>query len=561
MSRAHSLQVCIATLFVAALLSVAGTLSTSAPAWATDRSGGSLGEPACPTTALWSFQTAQGFLPAAVSGAPYGLDLVFVSSGTIFYAFWAETVPGPGGHTAGTIAWQVNAPFGVTFENDPVIANLSFGRGVVVLSSTSEARVICLDAATGTIRWLSLRVRRPECGDDTIVASPAVQLWDFSNSAFRTAVPNDDLVFVITKYQCGTTTENRVYGFNASDGTTNWAFNDPPTVSMDYGAEGCSIDYVTNTLYCGTNVSATNPGQHSIWGIDSRNAALKWSHNAGSILSRPMVRGSRVYVGDQDGFLRARNAATGAHIWALDLTPGPAAILKNVWPEFRSPFQQYVLAADATGVLHAVIDDGVTIPAAPAWSTVPGLSVSSLGAVAPSLGKLYVGMTDGTLHQLNFATGVSENSTIVKAGAPVSMASLDSAQAGALPNRLNTAAGGAERRYCIPWASFVDVEPGPDAGGLNRLTLESAPNPFSGTTRLSFRLATAAHARLTVHDARGRLVRTIEDADRAAGPATMEWDARDDAGTRVPAGVYFAKLTLERESGIEKADRVLIIAR
>lgn len=561
MSRAQITHVRIATVFVAALLSIAGMLSTVDTARTANIGDDLLGSPACTTSAQWSFQTAQAFLPAALSGAPYGLDLVFVSSGTAFYAFWAEDLAGPGGHTAGDIAWQVNAPQGVVFQNDPVIADLSFGGGVVVFSTTNEGRVICLDAETGTILWLSLRVRRPTCSDDTIIASPVVQLWDFSNAAFKAAIPDDDLVLVVTRYECGTTTENRVYALNASDGTTRWVFNNPQIADMDYGAEGCAVDYATNTIFCGTNLPVANPAQHTVWAIDTRNAGLKWSVNAGSILSRPQVRSDRVYVGNTDGLLLARNAISGAPLWSLDLTPAvPVGITRDVWAELRAPFADRVLAVDAGGALHAVVDDGVTIPVAPLWSTDPGLSVSSLGAVAPTLGKLYVGMSDGTIHQLSYSTGISENSTLVKAGAPVSMGALDSAQAAALPNRLNTAAGGRERRYCIPWGGFVDVEPGP-AAAVRGLSLESAPNPFVGTTRLSYRLASAAAVRLTVHDARGRRVRTIEDGARAAGPHAADWDGKDEAGTRVPAGVYFARLAIEDGAEAERADRVLIVVR
>jgi hypothetical protein len=54
--------------------------------------------------------------------------------------------------------------------------------------------------------------------------------------------------------------------------------------------------------------------------------------------------------------------------------------------------------------------------------------------------------------------------------------------------------------------------------------------------------------RLVLHDASGRLVRALIDREAAAGPGSATWDLRDDADTRVPAGVYFARLVFEGES-------------
>ena len=49
-------------------------------------------------------------------------------------------------------------------------------------------------------------------------------------------------------------------------------------------------------------------------------------------------------------------------------------------------------------------------------------------------------------------------------------------------------------------------------------------------------------------DATGRCVRALVDRDMAAGPGSAPWDLKDDAGTRVPAGVYFARLVFEGEA-------------
>lgn len=69
-----------------------------------------------------------------------------------------------------------------------------------------------------------------------------------------------------------------------------------------------------------------------------------------------------------------------------------------------------------------------------------------------------------------------------------------------------------------------------------------APNPARGRASLSFELPTAAHARLAVYDAQGRLARTIVDGPLAAGRHAIAWDLRDDGGRALAPGLYLARL-------------------
>lgn len=64
------------------------------------------------------------------------------------------------------------------------------------------------------------------------------------------------------------------------------------------------------------------------------------------------------------------------------------------------------------------------------------------------------------------------------------------------------------------------------------------PNPFNPATKISFEMAAAGTARLSVYDAAGRLVRTLVDGQRGAGLHSVTWDGRDDMGRGAAAGVY-----------------------
>jgi hypothetical protein len=69
------------------------------------------------------------------------------------------------------------------------------------------------------------------------------------------------------------------------------------------------------------------------------------------------------------------------------------------------------------------------------------------------------------------------------------------------------------------------------------------PNPFTGSTRISFGIRTAQHVRLTVYDPAGRAVRTLVDGNRESGHYDVTWNGRSDDGRYVPSGVYIFRLS------------------
>lgn len=71
-----------------------------------------------------------------------------------------------------------------------------------------------------------------------------------------------------------------------------------------------------------------------------------------------------------------------------------------------------------------------------------------------------------------------------------------------------------------------------------RVRLAVTPNPV----RSSAHVTAPGHRRLTIHDARGRLVHVLSTgAERAPGPYRMAWNGRDHRGEVVPSGVYFLR--------------------
>lgn len=94
----------------------------------------------------------------------------------------------------------------------------------------------------------------------------------------------------------------------------------------------------------------------------------------------------------------------------------------------------------------------------------------------------------------------------------------------------------------------VGLPPPADGDGAR---LRVAPSPFSierdGATRIRYALETAPSLmRVRIFDARGRKVRTLEDARLSGRTGELVWNGRNEAGRRVRVGVYVVLLDAVR---------------
>ena len=82
-------------------------------------------------------------------------------------------------------------------------------------------------------------------------------------------------------------------------------------------------------------------------------------------------------------------------------------------------------------------------------------------------------------------------------------------------------------------------------------------NPFNPLATVSFTVPRAQGVRIAIYDVRGTLVRTLADREYQAGPHTVTWDGRDEAGQAQPAGVYFARMEAD---GVHEAGKLTRVA-
>ena len=89
------------------------------------------------------------------------------------------------------------------------------------------------------------------------------------------------------------------------------------------------------------------------------------------------------------------------------------------------------------------------------------------------------------------------------------------------------------------------------------LTLSAPlPNPTAGSTRISWGTAAAGRVRLAVYDISGREVGTLFEGMASVGWHVAEWRAGDASAGRLPAGVYFARLT---GNGGTRVQRLILV--
>lgn len=106
---------------------------------------------------------------------------------------------------------------------------------------------------------------------------------------------------------------------------------------------------------------------------------------------------------------------------------------------------------------------------------------------------------------------------------------------------------------------YVGVNDDPAIGGAIPAALEfapPAPNPSKARTRLEFSIPSASAGEtysLAIYDLSGRRVRLVDSGRARPGRFSLTWDLRDERGSPVDGGVYFARFTLGTQSVTHKS--------
>jgi len=327
---------------------------------------------------------------------------VFVVSGQQLYALDNAT---------GFENWSYT---GTATLNRPVAARLPSGIEAIFVTSR-DGILNGINGENGLPIWSPFDTKRKSgtgttlCPNDKILAPAAVQLYDDSNAAFRSAI-SDDLIIVCTAYDANCNsgyTANRIYGFKATSRAIAWTFN-LFGQEADYFSGSCTIDSQNNILYAGSN-QPTGGAQPTLWQISTLDGSLIASRNWGSIRNKPVLAGDRLYVADYAGTLYAISTNLLTEIWSLQVTISGYLPFD---PEVVRPCgdsQNLVLIADSSGRVHAIRDLGTN--AVVAWPPALLGEAPSRPVALPALGKAFFSVLIGSeawVYQIALATGSVE---------------------------------------------------------------------------------------------------------------------------------------------------------
>ena len=86
----------------------------------------------------------------------------------------------------------------------------------------------------------------------------------------------------------------------------------------------------------------------------------------------------------------------------------------------------------------------------------------------------------------------------------------------------------------VEWLVISKGDQTPSAYALS----QNYPNPFNPLTKISYDLPEDAMVSLTIYDMMGRTIKNLVTGSQAAGYKSVVWNATDDYGCSVSAGLY-----------------------
>ena len=307
---------------------------------------------------------------------------------------------------------------GTIASRSPVIdaASSSTGQDIVYLTD-QDGLIYAVNADTGVFDWI---VNPIGSGVLSLQGGPAVQLKNVAGGA-------SDLVFFGTR-NAGTTTGNQIFALNGNTGANvSWSPITGATGSvpkLDMISSTPLVDYVHNVVWI-TSRSACAAAQPSLWKINPATGAILATENLGDIDASPTLSfsGDVVFVannGDLGGStctagnstIYAINPVTGATIASFTTSDGSVVS----YPIVLGTVPPYTVIYSGATAVHALsINTSLATPTfVPVWNTTianPSAPISSIGQQ-----YVYVGSSDGTIHEISLSTGVDTKDAVANIG-------------------------------------------------------------------------------------------------------------------------------------------------
>lgn len=107
--------------------------------------------------------------------------------------------------------------------------------------------------------------------------------------------------------------------------------------------------------------------------------------------------------------------------------------------------------------------------------------------------------------------------------------------------------------------SATDVEDDPDSQLARSIKLfDNYPNPFNPSTTIRYHLAKNSTVELSIYDLSGRVVAQLINEYQSPDFYQVSWNGHNQSGYPVPAGIYFARLSIEETRSTECTKMILM---
>ena len=84
------------------------------------------------------------------------------------------------------------------------------------------------------------------------------------------------------------------------------------------------------------------------------------------------------------------------------------------------------------------------------------------------------------------------------------------------------------------------------------LAISNYPNPFNPETNIQFSLSHPSVVTISIYNTKGQLVNHLANQQFAQGTHSVIWNGKDTKGTSLASGIYFCKITSDKQSATHK---------
>ncbi|NOZ93874.1 MAG: PQQ-binding-like beta-propeller repeat protein [Acidobacteria bacterium] len=346
----------------------------------------------------WAYNTAATALaPTGVRPGAIGTGGTWAVSNDRMLHGMNPTSTGGDWPRVGSFSWAPAGMNGPAQARPPVVPTTAVsGASQVVFLGSEDGHAYAVNAETGATLWQSAAL------GSVLLASPSGIFTDFGGAY--------NLLFIGSR---DATADNLMYMLNPADGTVITSFNNGGGANgIGIISSSATVDYATNRIYFASR-ERSGGSTDTLWCLSFNGTSLTkvWSKPYGDVDGSPVLLNGRIYVGNNSGIVYAIDPADGSEIWHYATTDGP--VKGYVTPEYTvsTPRKLYF---STTNTVWALTDNGSS--ASQTWQQ-GGVAGPSIPLVPVGGTALYIGSTNGSLYQLNAATGSIDTSVVLGDGA------------------------------------------------------------------------------------------------------------------------------------------------